>query len=143
MHHYIQKITPRVARRNLLLVACGVWLTAGGMLLWRSLAYFSPTPCWPAKNLAAIAGGVLFFRAMFLRISSKHIKRIENMQHERPCFFSFFNLRSYGIMGVMITAGVAVRTAHVVGNEYLSLFYIFMSIPLLISSVRFFRAWYK
>ncbi|GAT62070.1 hypothetical protein PJIAN_1660 [Paludibacter jiangxiensis] len=141
MRHFIHKITPRISRHNLLLAAACMWLFAGGMLLWRSCAYFEPVSGWPWLLILSFIGGLLFFRGMFLRISNKHINRIRKMKIERPCLFSFFNLRSYGIMVVMISGGVGLRTSHLIALPYLSLFYLFMSIPLLLSAVRFVRAW--
>jgi hypothetical protein len=141
MKHYMYKITPRVSRHNLLLAAACMWLFAGGMLLWRSWVYFRPVSGWPWLLILSFTGGFLFFWGMFLRISTKHITRIQEMKTERPCLFSFFNLQSYGMMAVMISGGVGLRTSHVVALPYLSLFYLFMSIPLLLSAVRFVRAW--
>jgi hypothetical protein len=141
MKRIFYKLTPRISRHHLLLIASCVWLLAGGILVWRSFSYFEPVAGWPWKLLLAVVGGLFFFRGMFLRISGKHILRIQTMQNERPCLFSFFNLRSYGIMAVMITGGVLLRISHLLSNQYLSLFYLFMSIPLLLSSVRFIRAW--
>jgi len=141
MKHYIYKITPRVSRHNLLLAVACMWLFAGGMLLWRSWVYFKPVSGWPWLLILSFIGGLLFFRGMFLRISTKHINRIREMKIERPCLFSFFNLRSYGIMAIMISGGVGLRTSHVVALPYLSIFYLFMSIPLLLSAGRFVRAW--
>jgi hypothetical protein len=134
-------MTPRISRHHLLLVAACMWLFAGGMLLWRSVAYFRPISGWLWLLMLSFMGGLLFFWGMFLRISNKHIRRIREMKAERPCLFSFFNLRSYGIMAVMISGGVGLRTSHVVALPYLSLFYLFMSIPLLLSAGRFVRAW--
>jgi hypothetical protein len=141
MNPVLYKFAPRIARKHLLLVACCAWLIAGSLLLWRSFVYFHLSHFWPVKLSLAVAGGLLFFRAMFLRISTKHINRIKSMTVERPCFFSFFNLKSYMLMAVMITGGVMLRSSHVVNDEYLSLFYIFMSTPLLFSSLRFLQAW--
>jgi hypothetical protein len=141
MNKNFDRLTPRVSRHNLLLIAAGAWLTAGGILMWRSVAYFTPVSGWPWMLLLAVVGGLLFFRGMFMRISGKHILRIRNMAIERPCLFSFFNFRSYGIMAVMISGGIALRSSHLLSNQYLSLFYLLMSIPLLLSSGRFIKAW--
>lgn len=141
MKRYILKITPRTSKHHLLLIAASAWLCAGSMLLWRSVSYFEPIPGWQWLLVVAFLGGLLFFKGMFLRISNKHILRIREMKNDRPCLFSFFNLRSYGIMVVMISGGGGLRASHLVSLPYLSLFYLFMGIPLLLSSVRFVRAW--
>lgn len=141
MNDFLHKITPRVSKHHLLLVAAGMWLFAGGMLLWRSFVYFKPVSGWPWLLSIAFVGGLLFFRGMFLRISGKHIRRIREMENERPSVFSFFNLRSYGMMAIMIGGGIGLRTSHLIAAPYLSLFYLFMGIPLLLSAVRFVKAW--
>ena len=69
----------------------------------------------------------------------KHITRIQNIQEQKPCIFSFFNGRSYLLMSIMITAGVTLRLSGMVPIGYLSLFYIAMGTPLLISALRFYK----
>ena len=130
-----------MSKHHLLLVAAGAWMFARGMLLWRGFSYFAPISGWPWFLAIAFIGGLLFFKSMFLRISGKHIRRIREMENERPSVFSFFNLRSYAMMALMIGGGVGLRTSHLVALPYLSLFYLFMGIPLLLSAVRFVKAW--
>lgn len=53
--------------------------------------------------------------------------------------FSFFNLRSYFLMAVMISMGITLRKLSLMQIHYLSIFYVAMGIPLGLSSVRFFH----
>jgi len=62
---------------------------------------------------------------------------------EDPCFFSFFNLRSYLLMAIMITGGISLRKLHVIHPEILYTFFLSMGLPLLISAYRFFYSWAK
>jgi len=133
----------RVSRNNLFLIAACAWCIAGGILVWRGCVYFEFNHLWTFKLIAALAGGVLFFKVMFLKISAKHIERIRNLPADRPCALQFFGLRSYILMAVMITGGILLRTSKLVSNEYLSLFYFFMGTPLLLSAIRFFIVWKK
>lgn len=124
-----------------MLVAAGIWLLAGLFLLYRGIGSLQDVDFRWWKMLLAVAGGIIFFLFVFVSISSKHITRITALDILKPCVFSFFDLKSYVIMIVMITLGVTVRKLHLVSGEMISYFFITMAIPLLSSSVRFFAAW--
>ncbi len=134
------RFKPGVPKRSLLMVAAGVWLFAGGFLMLRGIRSMPPGSWAAWKTLASIAGGLVFFRILFLRISSKHISRITALEILRPCVFSFFNFRSYLMMALMITMGVTVRKLHLVSAQSISYFFICMAIPLVISALRFVAA---
>ena len=134
-----QTLTPRIHKRYLLFIAAVVWTFAGGMLLFRGMLLFMGTGhyFWIRLMISAI-GGVLFYRFLFSRISSMHTDRIVNLPLERPCLFSFFNIKSYILMTIMITAGITLRRSGIMPREYLSMLYVTMGIPLFASSVRFY-----
>ena len=135
---------PRVSKHYLILVAALVWTFAGGMLLFRGLIINNPLPAhWKIKMLSCIVAGLLFFRLLFDRISAKHVLRIKNLPQVRPVIFSFFNTRSYLMMFSMISLGITLRLTGIVSPEYLSLMYITMGIPLLMSSIRFYSTFFK
>jgi len=143
LKEYFISIKPGVPKRSLLMVAAFVWLFAGTMLLFRGIISV-PQGSWHIWEVAiSVAGGLLFFWVLFLRISSKHILRIHSLTILHPCVFSFFNFRSYILMIIMITMGISVRKLHIVSPEAISYFYVSMAIPLLISAARFFIAWKK
>lgn len=130
---------PRASKRYLLLVAALVWTFAGSMLLFRGYAMNNPIPVhWMMRLGSCIVAGLLFYRLLFDRISSKHVSRIRNLPVDLPGVFSFFNGKSYLMMLSMITLGITLRKSGVVAPEYLSLMYITMGVPLLLSSVRFY-----
>ena len=135
----IDFLTPRVPKTYLLLIAAMVWTFAGVMLLFRGYSFLMVYPQFLAVKIAGcLVAGLVFFKLLFVRISKKHVRRIQNLPIERPCLFSFFNLRSYLMMGIMITSGITLRKTGAVSPEYLSLIYITMGIPLLMSSFRFY-----
>lgn len=138
--HFLQSLKPGIQKKYLLLVAAMFWTFAGGMLLVRgfSILKFS-TSVIVLEELGSIFAGILFYKYLFSKISMKHITRIQNIQEEKPCIFSFFNGRSYLLMSIMITAGVTLRLSGMVPIGYLSLFYIAMGTPLLISALRFYK----
>jgi hypothetical protein len=135
----LKYLKPGIPKRYLLFVAAVVWTFAGGMLLFRGYGMMVLNPEWIwLKTTLSIAAGILFYAKMFSRISSKHIARIKEMNHERPCFFSFFNWKGYMMMVPMMTLGILLRTTGIVSPIYLSVGYIVMGTPLLLSSFRFY-----
>ena len=141
---HFELLTPRIPKHYLLLVAAIVWTFAGGMLLFRGYSYLMNSPRFVLVKLCScLLGGLLFFRFLFDRISKKHMLRIENLNRDSPCLFSFFNLKSYLLMVLMISMGITLRKTGAVSTEYLSLLYLTMGIPLLLSSVRFYFTFLK
>ena len=139
----IDTFTPRVPRTYLLLIAALVWTFAGGMLLFRGYSTLLAYPnLFGVKILGCGIGGLLFFKLLFFKISGKHVLRIQSLSIDNPCLFSFFNLRSYLMMTIMITSGITLRKTGAISPEYLSLVYITMGIPLLMSSFRFYYSFF-
>jgi hypothetical protein len=137
--HIIESVKPGIPKRFLLFMAALAWTVAGGMLLYKGISiivrlnYFS----WIRVSLCA-TGGILFYILLFSKISARHVKRIINLKYKLPCMFSFFNLRSYAIMAVMITSGVLLRKSGAITPQHLSNLYITMGIPLFMSAFRFY-----
>lgn len=141
MTNFLDKLTPRIARRYLYIVAALVWTLAGSMLLFRGVLLFIADGylMW-LRVFISITGGILFYRLLFSALSRKHTLRIAGIQLEKPCLFSFFSIKSYILMTLMITAGISLRKSGIVPPVYLSVMYVTMGIPLFISSFRFYYA---
>jgi hypothetical protein len=139
--HWLNRLTPRIARRYLYLVAALVWTFAGTMLLFRGMLLFLDDDylIW-IRLFISIITGILFYWLLFSKISKKHTNRIARMQQEKPCLFSFFNIKSYILMTLMITAGISLRKSGLIPPVYLSVIYVTMGIPLFVSSIRFYHA---
>jgi hypothetical protein len=122
-------------------MAALVWTFAGSMLLFRGTLLFTADKylLWLRLPLSLVAG-ILFYRQIFSNISVKHTQRIATLKPEKPCLFSFFNVRSYILMTIMITAGISLRKSGILPPVYLSVIYVTMGIPLFISSFRFYHA---
>src|SRR5512136_869572 len=115
----LERFKPAVRKRNLLMVAGCVWMLAGGILIYRALATLIPYHHFlSAEILVGILIGIVFYALLFARISRKHIYRITLIRINNPCFFSFFNFRSYLLMAIMITGGIIVRKLNIVDPEY-------------------------
>lgn len=140
----LEKFKPAVAKRTLLLVAGCAWSIAGGILISRALVQLITIKHWLLIHLiAGIILGTAFYLLLFAKISKKHITRITLIKIDNPCFFSFFNFRSYLLMTIMITTGITVRKLEIINREILYTFLLTMGIPLLISAYRFFYSWVK
>lgn len=137
-----QKYKPSVSKHNLLFIAGMVWMTAGGILAGRGLSYLVEHGQYLGWRLTGgLIVGMIFYVLLFAKISRKHIKRIHGLNIPYPCAFSFFNLRGYLMMAIMITGGIMLRRFDVINKEWLYNFYITMGVPLLVSATRFFYFW--
>ena len=139
-----QKLKPGVTKRTLLYVAGCVWCFAGSMLITRALRSLIEIQHMLSLELfLGVIGGLCFYIFLFTKISKKHITRISLIKADFPCFFSFFNFKSYVLMTLMISGGILLRSSHIIDPEYLYTFYLAMGIPLLFSGFRFFNAGIK
>jgi hypothetical protein len=109
------------------------------MLLYKGFRMMDATgqALWLEWALSLL-GGIIFYRKMFAKISFKHTHRILKLKDVRPCLFSFFNIRSYLLMALMISMGVTLRKTGWIAPGHLSYLYLTMSVPLLLSSIRFY-----
>ncbi|MDR1184225.1 MAG: hypothetical protein LBK67_05465, partial [Coriobacteriales bacterium] len=105
----------------LILAAAVVWLAAGVSVV--SVGVTTAVAPWTfTMALAALIVYILFL-VMFLRISHKHIRRIQGYTEDLVNLFKFFDAQSYIILAVMIGLGVAVRISGLVPDFAIALFY--------------------
>ena len=144
MKKFLEKIKPGVQKRTLLLIAGFAWSIAGGILITRSLVHLiGVNHHLLLEIILGIAFGVMFYILLFARISKKHITRINFIEINNPCFFSFFNFRSYLLMTIMICGSIAIRLSGLINQEIIYTFFLCMGIPLLVSAWRFFYSYVK
>jgi len=129
--NYIKILKPRIPKRYLLFVAAFAWTFAGSMLLTRGIFMVIKVHHYILISLFSAISGLIFYRFMFSKISLKHIKRIIQMEMEKPFVLSFFSIKSYIMMIVMISSGILLRKSGILPLEYMSFIYITMGIPLL------------
>ena len=135
----IQILKLGTSKRNLLYIAAIVWTFAGGMLFTRGIFMMGIDNDFLLTRIGlSLVGGALFYVILFSRISKKHVLRIIHLTNDRPCIFSFFNLRSYMMMIFMISFGIFLRKYGIVPPFYLSILYVTMGIPLFVSSLLFY-----
>ena len=136
------KYKPSVNKHNLLFIAGLAWTTAGGILASRGLGYLLEHGQYLGWRLAGgFVFGMIFYVLLFAKISRKHIKRIHGLNIPYPCAFSFFNLRGYLMMAIMIGGGIMLRRFDAINKAWLYNFYVTMAVPLLMSASRFFWFW--
>ncbi|HET7733197.1 MAG TPA: hypothetical protein VFK73_05095 [Paludibacter sp.] len=138
-HKKLKFFKPGIPKRYLIFVAALMWTFAGGMLFTRGfgMLLLFHRLLW-LKILISIIAGLIFYFLLFSKISYKHTQRIIRMNVEKPCIFSFFNLRSYIMMVLMIGMGITLRSTGIVPMEYLSVLYVTMGVPLTMSAFRFY-----
>ncbi|MFH0865355.1 MAG: hypothetical protein V1904_04125 [Bacteroidota bacterium] len=142
--NFSEKYKPAVTKRTLLFIAGCFWLIGGGMLMTKALiALINIDHMLSFELISGVVFGICFYVFLFTEISKKHITRISLIKADFPCFFSFFNFRSYILMAIMITTGIILRKTNIIEAEYLYTSYLAMSVPLILSAFRFFIAAFK
>ena len=136
--NYLSILKPGIPKRGLLFAAAFVWGFVSFRLLSMGVAkILENTPLW----WAYVAGGALlsipFFKFVFLEISKKHIKRMLSTKSQRPCLFSFFDIKGYLVMAFMITLGIFSQRIKAIPAFYLGTFFISLGLALLFSSLCF------
>jgi hypothetical protein len=132
-------LIPVVPKRALLFLAAVVWTFAGSMLMYKGSKMLDSSNNLPWLKLIMVAlAGILFYVGIFAKLSMKHTLRILKMKNRHPFILSFFNFRSYLIMFFMVAMGITLRKTGWIPLGTLALLYLMMSIPLMLSSVRFY-----
>jgi len=139
----IKKYKPAVPKAVLLLLAGGLWLSVGSMLLLLAISWLRDTA--PINRYYFAGLGVvlalLVHHFAFLKIADKNLDRILPAT-ERKCLFSFMPWKSYLVIPVMITLGIILRHSSV-PKHYLAVLYIGIGLALVLSSVRYIRYFIK
>lgn len=81
----------------------------------------------------------IFLKFIFFKMFEKHTRRIINSELQKHCVFSFFDLKSYCIMGFMIFFGVSVRAIGIFNPVYIGTFYIGLGGALFMAGVFFLK----
>ena len=132
----LQKFKPGVSRRTLLIVVGLLWGYAAYRVIRIGIRELESEPVhfW-IKILIGFAGFLVFFRLVFLNVVRRHKRRIIALKPDRPCIFSFFNIKSYIIMIFMIALGIIVVRRSLLPPTDLGEFYIALGLSLLASAL--------
>jgi len=139
----LAKLNPAVPRYFLFALAGALWTAAGVILCVRGASWmgdFSAGRIAVVESAAlALAAGA--YVALFARLVRRNIERIHGLP-ERACVFAFTPWRGYLMIGIMMTAGISLRTS-ALPPYYLSLPYTAMGAVLLAGSVVFYREFFR
>ncbi|MGY5216205.1 hypothetical protein [Clostridium butyricum] len=137
----LKQYIPRVQKRSLLLIAGFIWGFAGFRVLTLGLGDVESNK----GNLifSLIFSSIVFYiflKFVFNKIIKKHTKRIIKNTLEKQCVFSFFDFKSYCIMGFMIFLGITVRSAKIFNPVYVGTFYIGLGLALFVAGIVFLQS---
>jgi hypothetical protein len=130
---------PAIPRRWLLVIAGGIWSLVAIVLFRRALGWvsgFDLSLSLPME-LAGLALAAIGYRFGFSAVVEKNIVRIQGLP-ERACAFAFTPWRGYGMIGLMVTAGLLLRGSDL-PKYLLSIPYTAMGGSLVLGSVRLLR----
>lgn len=137
-----RQINPSVPKRYLSLIAAFAWTLAAGILLSKAITFLNYEEEYLVIYLfLSLIGGLLFYYFLFSKIATRHLKRLTSFRKERYCVFSFFSVRSYLLMILMISLGIVLRKSALIEVGHLAFLYLMMGVPLLLSAFRFYREW--
>jgi len=135
----IKKYNPAVKKEYLLLPAGFAWLGVGLMLCSMAFRWLQSETHPVIFAAAGVSAGILISIFGFGKIARQNIDRIKSLPGTR-CFFSFMTLKSYLLVLVMISFGIALRHSSL-PRTFLSVIYIAIGFALGISSFSYFRAY--
>lgn len=127
-----------VQRNTLLLIACLVWSVAGINILRIGLMAY---PAYLSVVNVALSFAVfgVFQAFVFGRLVRKHTDRIGSYLEERQFFLRFFDVKSFVIMAVMMTGGIALRSSGLAPERFIAVFYTGLGASLLLAGLLFGR----
>ena len=135
----IRQFTPSADKRVLVLLAGLMWCGVGIMLIRFAVTWLYPLGIKTAGFYYA-AG---FLAAMpihhfgFLKIADKNLSRLLPLIEKR-CVFSFMTWKSYIIVLIMVSMGIALRHSSI-PKRYLSILYDGIGLALFLSGIRYLR----
>lgn len=126
----------KVKYNTLLLLACMVWSGAGVNILRIGLLTYPGH----IRLINLVLSGVVFVmfqHFVFGKLVKKHTKRILGYREERKFFWNFFDGKSFAIMAVMMSGGIALRAWKLVPEGFIAVFYTGLGAALLLAGILF------
>lgn len=133
----MKKPIHHVKKRTLLAVAGCVWLIAGYNVAYLGvLAYMG---LGGVKLTQALLSLLVFvaFGTMFFKMSMKHTRRIKGYREEYRPVWHFFDLKGYIIMAIMMSGGMWLRSAGLVPETFIAVFYTGLGSALALAGLMF------
>jgi hypothetical protein len=135
----LEKYKPAVKTPVLLFISGILWIGVAVMLDtfaagW--LIHFHGHFLWLYPTIGILAALVIHHFG-FLRVVDKNLRRFSKME-EKTCVFAFMSWKSYLMVMVMVSMGIALRHSSI-PKQFLSILYIGIGLALFLSSIRYFR----
>lgn len=133
------RFKPAVDKKILILMAGLMWIGTGAMLLRFTVKWLAASPL--KDEIIFFSAGFLIALPIhhfgFLRLADKNLKRLLPVTGKK-CLFSFMTWKSYLIIPVMISMGIALRHSGL-PRQYLSVVYGGIGLALFLSGLRYLR----
>jgi len=135
----LRKFTPSVDKRVLVLLAGLMWCGVGIMLIRFSVLWLSPMGISNALiyYFAGFLAAMPIHHFGFIKIADKNLNRLLPLT-EKKCLFSFMTWKSYIIVLIMVSMGIALRHS-ALPKRYLSILYNGIGLALFLSGIRYLR----
>lgn len=143
MEQKIKKFDPAVDKRILIALSGTTWMVVGIILFRLAVTWLSQIAVKPSLLLGftGITLSLLIHHFGFLRLVDQNIDRIMAMK-QKVCVFAFQAWKSYAIIAVMVSIGIALRHSPL-PRPYLSVIYIGFGGAMILSSIRYMRVFLK
>lgn len=125
-----------VRKQTLLLIACIVWGIAGFNVLRIGILVYGEY-IGVVNILLSVVVFVVFQKFIFGKLVKKHTARIEAYGEEKHLFIKFFDVKSFVIMAVMITGGIALRNSGLAPERFIAFFYTGLGASLFLAGILF------
>ena len=129
----------KIEKQNLLVVAALVWIAAGINILHIGIEAYTEGYVTVLNGMLSLVVGLLFWFGAFYRLTKKHTNRIAEFEEPQQYFWCFFDVRSFAIMAVMMTGGIALRVSGVAPSVFIAVFYTGLGAALTLAGVLFAR----
>ncbi len=143
MSQKTKKFAPAVDKRLLIALSGITWSAVGIFLCKRAILWLSQT-AGPGAIMLGAAGitlSLLIHHLGFLKIVNRNIERILLMER-KVCIFAFQAWKSYLIIVIMIAMGIILRRSQI-PTYYISVIYIGFGGAMILSSIRYYRIFFK
>jgi len=139
----IEDLKPASDKKTLVFLAGLMWFGVGIGLIFLAVSWLNgySGPGLPYYYAAGFLAAMLIHHFGFLRIADKNLERLLPLT-EKKCIFSFMSWKSYLIVLVMVPLGITLRHS-AIPKHYLSVLYNGLGLALFLSSLRYFRFFFK
>lgn len=129
----------QVKKQNLLIIAALVWVAAGANILHIGLEAYAEGYVTTLNEVLSVAVGLVFWFGTFYKLTKKHTQRITNYEEQHQYFWHFFDLKSFIIMAIMMSGGIALRVSGIAPSVFIAIFYTGLGSALALAGILFAR----